>query len=50
MKWYKKAADQGYANAQLSLGQMYLNGEGVPKNEEEGNKWIRKTKGRLFSE
>jgi TPR repeat protein len=29
--WFKKAAEQGHAEAQTSLGQMYGNGEGVPK-------------------
>jgi TPR repeat protein len=30
--WYKKAADQGYAQAQLNIGSMYDNGEGVQKD------------------
>ena len=28
-KWYRKAADQGRAKAQLSLGMMYFVGKGV---------------------
>jgi TPR repeat protein len=28
--WYRKAAEQGIANAQFNLGIMYDNGEGVP--------------------
>jgi len=29
-KWYRLAAEQGYAPAQANLGVMYRNGEGVP--------------------
>ena len=32
VKWYRKAADQGLAQAQLNLGVMYANGTGVPKD------------------
>ena len=32
---FREAADQGDANAQTSLGLMYLKGEGVPENEKE---------------
>jgi hypothetical protein len=32
MKWYKKAADQGYTEAQYNLGVMYYFGKGVPQN------------------
>jgi uncharacterized protein len=34
-------ADQGYANAQTSLGFMYGNGEGVAENDTEAVKWFR---------
>src|SRR5678810_3454 len=30
MEWYRKAADQGHAAAQLNLGLMYASGRGVP--------------------
>jgi len=33
---YKRAADQGYAPAQLNLSACYLSGKGVPKNENLG--------------
>jgi TPR repeat protein len=33
VKWVRKAADQGNANAQNSLGVMYANGHGVPQIE-----------------
>jgi len=32
LKWYKKAAEQGLAFAQLNLAAMYKKGEGVLKN------------------
>ena len=39
MKWYRKAADQGNAPAQVNLGLMYANGQGVAKDEVEAYKW-----------
>jgi hypothetical protein len=33
MKWYRRAADQGYAVAQFNLGLMYENGRGVQQDE-----------------
>jgi TPR repeat protein len=42
VKWYRLAAEQGDAGAQLSLGVMYDNGEGVAKNDAEAVKWYRK--------
>jgi len=35
-------ADQGYADAQLSLGFMYYSGQGVAQNYAEAIKWYRK--------
>ena len=32
VRWFKLAAEQGYAAAQRSLGLMYVTGTGVPKN------------------
>jgi TPR repeat protein len=42
VKWYRKAADQGYAAAQWSLGLMYRKGEGVEQDIKEAVKWYRK--------
>ena len=42
VKWYQKAAEQGHANAQNSLGFCYRNGLGVSKNKIEAIKWYRK--------
>jgi TPR repeat protein len=32
LKWYRKAADQGYADAQLSLGARYFAGRVIPQD------------------
>ena len=42
MRWYRKAADQGLADAQYEVGAGYSNGEGVPKNFREAVRWYRK--------
>ncbi len=39
---YKKLAEQGGASAQYNLGQMYANGQGVPKDEQQAVAWYRK--------
>jgi TPR repeat protein len=31
--WYRRAAEQGYANGQFDLGMMLDNGRGVEKDE-----------------
>ena len=41
VKWYRKAAEQGYAFAQYFLGMVYENGEGVSQNYKEAVKWYR---------
>ena len=33
VRWYRLAADQGLADAQFFLGNMYANGHGVPQND-----------------
>ncbi len=42
VKWYRKAAEQGDADAQHNLGWMYANGKGVIENDKEAVKWYRK--------
>ena len=42
VKWYRKAAEQNYAEAQYNLGVCYANGQGVAKDEAEAVKWFRK--------
>ena len=40
-RWYRKAAEQGYAIAQFNLGIMYELGKGVKQDYEEAVKWYR---------
>lgn len=40
--WYRKAAEQGYARAQNSLGLMYANGRGVEQDDTQAVAWYRK--------
>ena len=40
-KFYRKAAEQGHAKAQNSLGYMYSFGQGVPQDNNEAQKWYR---------
>ena len=42
VKWYRKAADQGYAPAQAYLGYRYQSGDGVAKDQVEAVKLFRK--------
>ena len=41
-KWYRKAAEQGHANAQVNLALMYDEGEGVTQDYKEAIKWYGK--------
>jgi hypothetical protein len=38
-KWYEKAAAQGDADAQFSLGLMYAIGDGVPQDDVRAYMW-----------
>jgi TPR repeat protein len=40
-EWYRRAAERGHRSAQYNLGFMRLLGEGVPRNTEEGLRWLR---------
>ena len=42
-KWYRKAAEAGYAPAQSNLGNMYRDGEGVEQDHVEAVTWYRKS-------
>jgi TPR repeat protein len=42
VKWFRKAADQGDAKAQYSLGRAYAMGLGVTKDVEQAKTWLRK--------
>jgi TPR repeat protein len=41
-KWYRKAAEQGFAEAQNNLGLMCALGRGVTQDDAEAVKWYRK--------
>ena len=41
MRWYRLAAVQGHADAQVSLGAGYANGWGVLQDEAEAVRWYR---------
>ena len=49
IKWYRRAADQGYAPAQYALGGMYANGRGVEKSEKEAIKWFKLAASKVIS-
>ena len=40
VKWYRKAAEQGYAGEQNNLGFMYDKGKGVPQDAVEAYTWF----------
>jgi uncharacterized protein len=40
VQWYRKAAEQGYALAQLALGVMYSQGGGVTRDYAEAYMWF----------
>ena len=42
VKWYRRAADQGDADAQFNLGIVYEKGQGVQQNYAEAAKWYRR--------
>jgi TPR repeat protein len=42
VKWYRKAAEQGLAQAQFNLGDSYYRGTGIAKDLGEAVKWLRK--------
>ena len=43
VSWYRKAAEQGYAEAQLRLGACYASGEGVIQDLVQAVYWARKS-------
>ena len=44
VKWYRKAAEQGNADAQYKLGYCYENGKGVKQSFSEASKWYEKSR------
>ena len=50
MAWYRKAADQGLADAQFTLGLAYGIGQGVPQDYVESHKWLNLAASRASAE
>jgi uncharacterized protein len=42
LKWLRKAAVEGDADAMFSIGLMYRHGEGVKQNSDKAMKWLKK--------
>ena len=42
VRWYRKAADHGNAEAQTALRNIYYFGTGIPKVDQEGIRWLSK--------
>jgi TPR repeat protein len=40
VRWYRKAAHQGYVDAQFNLGAMYKNGLGVTQDYVQAHMWL----------
>ncbi len=47
-KWYRKAAEQGVAEAQFRLGELYMDGKGVAQDAKEAATWLEKAAGQGF--
>lgn len=41
MTWYRKAADQGYPPAQVGIGDLYANGQGVRRDHYRAQEWYK---------
>ena len=46
VKWFRKAAEQGYAEAKFNLGHMYSKGRGVKQDDFEAVNWYHKRRSR----
>lgn len=42
MKWYRKAAEEGYGGGYLRIGNLYYKGQGVEEDKEEAYYWFKK--------
>ncbi len=47
--WYRKAAEQGVAAAQLNLGVRYDNGQGVPQDYVQAHVWFNLAAARFLA-
>jgi hypothetical protein len=48
MKWFRIAADKGYAPAENNLGFLYAEGRGAPRNDSEAVRWYRRAADRKY--
>ncbi|HTI88891.1 MAG TPA: hypothetical protein VL966_19990 [Alphaproteobacteria bacterium] len=48
VRWFRIAADQGYAPAENNLGYMYAEGRGVTRDDETAVKWYRRAANRGY--
>ena len=48
--WYRKAAEQGHAEAQYNLGIMLHTGDGIPQDKAQGVQWLRKAAAQGYPE
>jgi len=40
VRWFRRAADQRDAQAQLNLGLLYFKGDGVPRDHLQAREWL----------
>lgn len=48
MKWFRIAAEKGYAPAENNLGFLYAEGRGAPRNDTEAVRWYRRAADRKY--
>ena len=49
-KWYRKAAEQGYPQAQYNLGLLYEDGKGMTRNYHKATQWYQRAAKKGLSE
>lgn len=47
-KWYFKAAELGYSDAQMIVAELYMNGDGVVKDLEKSYMWYKNQQSRVI--
>ena len=50
MEWYLRAANQGFADSQSGIGNLYEKGLGVPKDLVKTKEWYEKAASQGFEE
>jgi TPR repeat protein len=40
-EWYRKAAEQGFVDAQTNLGILYMSGQGVGRDHASARRWLQ---------